>query len=490
MDRLRRLDAIRALVETNGGEMRFPGHLLLPELQKIEYRLSRTIDTEWLTLDESASVYDIEKGLPVKLHQVPAGSDKLGVIPAVKDHRRLRSIIDEALSIPAFSNAQKADYICDPESSLFSHKFDFKEALEEILGEVSRAEQVLQRLNLRGQTFIFKEHHPEVEHPGFGKQEVQVNGETILADHEMILTEILDAAAKKKGTYPDAFIIEAHGEFIGRNLSVTDPNDRQTVLTLTKPVENRLRASLEEYRRTGSRAFTEFAKTVVCAIQRPDKMVRTLSRSQGVDLLKQSIGKVKSPAATVPVHQPASDKRDNVSSFKRKLDMVKVLNVQTEISEWRAAIDVVVEGNPGLPKEQIYATWQKIQDKLQSSNESDVSVLYDAALGRINKLYGRMLNRHAMAKLKTISDLVDRQLQESGGNTVIASVKAMIEKEMDAVGDVSPLSSFKVAEEVLTNEAISGITLAAKAASISGPRKVPGEETAKPSTLSSPLRTG
>lgn len=101
-----------------------------------------------------------------------------------------------------------------------------------------------------------------------------------------------------------------------------------------------------------------------------------------------------------------------------------------------------------------------------------------------------MLNRHAMAKLKTISDLVDRQLQESGGNTVIASVKAMIEKEMDAVGDVSPLSSFKVAEEVLTNEAISGITLAAKAASISGPRKVPGEETAKPSTLSSPLRTG
>ena len=159
MNRLRRLDAIRALVEANGGELRFPGHLLRPELQKIEYRLSRAIDTKWEVLSEKQSVLDFEKNVVVKIHDAPIGIDKLGVLSAIKDQRKMIELIDEAHAISAFTHQQKVNYICDSDESFYSPMFDFKAELESVLRNGAPGYQAVNQLSMRGQKFIFKSHH-------------------------------------------------------------------------------------------------------------------------------------------------------------------------------------------------------------------------------------------------------------------------------------------------------------------------------------------
>lgn len=473
MNRLRRLDAIRALVEANGGELRFPGHLLRPELQKIEYRLSRAIDTKWEVLSEKQSVLDFEKNVVVKIHDTPIGIDKLGVLSAIKDQRKMIELINEAHAISAFTHQQKVDYICDSDESFYSPMFDFKSELESVLRNGSPGYQAVNQLSMRGQKFIFKSHHPETEHPGFGEREEEVNGEVHLNGFEKEIVNSLVISASKKASYPDAFVIEFHGELIRQNLSISIPNEPSDVLTLTPSTEKRLRKALEEYRKIGELAFSKFASDVICTVERPDRPMRTQSRMQGIGMLKERIGQPKTPREDL--RNVATEK---VDAIHRKMNLIKIIDIKSEIMEWKKAIDVVVSQNPGLPEKQIYETWNKILTSLSDDMAAGEPKVYEIALGRINKLYGRMLNRHSMAKIEAVYDWVGSQALKHGRNSVLDSIMQMLKKEIADIEHKSPLMSFKVAEDVLSRESVEGVVLSAVDMNL-GPFSLPRQAVAE-----------
>ena len=474
MNRLRRLDAIRALVESNGGELRFPGHLLRPELQKIEYRLSRTIDTKWETLSEKKTVLEFEKDLPVKIHDASIGIDKLGVFAFIKDQRKMIELIDEAHSINAFSPEQKVEYICNSDESFFSPMFDFNSELSSIIKNGVPGYTAVNQLSMRGQKFIFKSHHPEVLHPGFGNREEEKNGAIHLKDFESEILDALVLSATKKSSYPDAFVIEFHGELIRQNLSISMPNELSDVLTLSPSTEKRIRKALDEHRSIGELAFKKLANDVVCTVQRPDRSVRTRSRQQGLNMLKEKIGQPKLYEGNT-AHTTATEK---VSAIHRKINLIKIIDIKSEIMEWKKAIDIVVDQNPGLPKQQIYDTWDKILKSLSDDMEAGEPKVYEIALGRVNKLYGRMLNRHSKAKIEAVYDWVGSQALKHGRNSVLDSIMQMLKKEVEDIEHKSPLMSFKVAEDVLSMESVESVVLSAVDMNL-GPYSLPRQAVAE-----------
>jgi hypothetical protein len=414
MNRLQHLDIIRTLIENNGGEFKFPSYTVPETKQKVEYRLDLGKE-EWEKLTPSTSPFKLESSLPVKFNDMPVEQDRLGIIAKIKDKRLMLAIMNEIVSQPGVSYDQKVEMIMSSEEGLFFPRDSFKEDLRKSLTEHLNPEHILGKLALRGQTFIFTQHHKGVSHPGYGERITHQNGDRILTNHKADIVEALSAAANKEYMSPDAFVIEAHGEFIARNLSVTEPHCRQETGVLSVNVERKLRDTLEIYREIGKEAFELFSEGLICREQRPDQNKSTITRAQGLSMLRNTLNSSVGNSAPEP-QEPIPE------ISPRKIEITRLLSLREEMSKWRTALDIIISQTPESPSESINKRWEKIVYPTVGTIGTVPSSVYETALGRIKKVYGEMVDRNVTTLLDNVADKIEDKFATLGEGEVASEL--------------------------------------------------------------------
>jgi hypothetical protein len=459
MNRLQRLDVLRTLIEANGGEFQFSFNDVDGKGGVARYKLAD--DNKWVDLAPDDSPFKLEENMSVKLHEIPIQDDRLGVIAKIKDKRKMLKAITASLSQKGLSLEHKVIMICEYDDGLFAPRTNFKEALHSALKEHMHPEHIIGKLDLKGQSFIFKQHHKGVNHPGYDNEKIKsMNGEAFLTNPKEEMVAALAAAANKEYMSPDAFVIEVHGEFIARNLSVTEPHDKQEVGTLSVNVERKLRDTLEIYRELGREAFELFAEGIVCKVNRPDQIRSTISRESGLAMLKNTLRSNDKPVDTEgPSYAPVSP---------RKMEIVRVLTLREELAKWRRALDIVIEKSPEIPEDKINKRWSNIIKPTEGVIGTVSYKAFEFALTRASNTYGDLVKRTTRNMFDDAADKIEDLFPQIGNGEVAKELHGMLGGLKETMRDYPAQSVIVVLDRTFNDSTLTDIAKAAKDAASRG----------------------